>query len=498
MWAPVAGTILALWPRLDLVGLHEDEGVVSAWASLVAAGQVPYRDFFTFATPGAAFLYGAEYRLLGVSVFGDRLLTSLGILAAVALLAAIALRFLPPPGAAAVALLWGVWLPVFLGYSQYHFWCITLALAATLALLIAFETGRLHWWALAGGAAALAFLFLQSLLTLAPALLLVAFLRGRPVLPRLLALAAGAMVPVALLIGYLLATGSFADFFRDTAGFTVGTYRSFNRQPFPWNPLLLGDTLNWRAGEAAYWEFPMFWLLVLLLPVVVAGVAAFLTLGAVLGRARLGPGGVLAIVSSALFASVVLGLIGGPLGWLAAPLALVLLAGRIDASTRGRRQLLALAPALTLLLIGLAPAPVGWALSCDYNPGGRLLAVKTQAGSVCVRSADAPALREAVTLVAANPGRRVAFQPSALELYELTGTQPIGQPLWLLNGLVSPALLGEQERALLDPRVEYLLYVNDVYLDLGHPWAVDDFLAANFKIESAVKTYTLYRRAADT
>jgi|GEM_PF-6441519 hypothetical protein len=494
VWAALAGTALALVPRLNIVGLHEDEGVVSAWAALFAGGQVPYRDFFAFATPGSILLYGAEYRLLGLSLLSDRILTALGILLAVALLALIARRFLPAPWAAAVALLWGAWLPVFLGYSQYHFWAVTFCLACALALLEAAPGGRPGAWLLAGAAAGLAFLFLQAFVTVGLAALLLACLAKEGRFRRVGLLATGAAIPGGVVLAYLLATGSFLDFLRDTAGFTVGTYRSFNRVPFPWNPLLLQDTLNWRASEAAYWGFGMLWLLGIVLPIAVAAYAAWGLWKSVRGAGELSPAVQLAIISVALFGSVLLGRVGGPLAWLAAPLALVLLATRLEWTTRGRWQLAALVPVIALFLFGLSPAPVGWALSCSARPGAPLVAVAMPAGMVCVTARDAPMMRQAVSLAAAVPAHRVAFLPTSLELYELTLTRPIGPPLWLLPGLSSPDLVAKQEDALVAPQVERLLYIEDRDLDVGHPWAFDDFLAANFVLDGQGRGYRVYRR----
>ena len=494
VWASLAGTALALVPRLNIVGLHEDEGVVSAWAALFAAGQVPYRDFFAFATPASILLYGAEYRLLGLSLLGDRLLTALGILLAVALLAVIARRFLPAPWAAAVALLWGAWLPVFLGYSQYHFWAITFCLGCTLALLMAAESARPAAWLLAGAAAGLAFLFLQAFVTVGLAALLLAILRKEGRFRRAGMLATGAAIPGAVILAYLLATGSFLDFLRDTAGFTVGTYRSFNQVAFPWNPLMLQDTLNWRAGEAAYWGFGMLWLLGIVLPIAVAGFAVGGFLKSIGSAGEPSPAVKLAIISAALFGSVLLGRVGGPLAWLAAPLAMVLLAARLERTTRGRWQLAALAPVIVLFLLGLSPAPLGWVLSCSTRTAGPLVAVVMPAGMVCARARDAPAMRQAVTMAAAARAHRVAFLPTSLELYELTLTRPIGPPLWLLPGLSSPELVAKQEDALLAPQVQGLLYVEDMDLDVGHPWAFDDFLAANFVLDGQGQGFRIYRR----
>ena len=468
--------------------------MVSAWAALFSAGQVPYRDYFAFATPASILLYGAEYRLLGLSLLGDRLLTALGMLLAVALLALIARRFLPAPWAAAVALLWGAWLPVFLGYSQYHFWAVTFCLVCALALLKASQGARPAVWLLAGAAAGLAFLFLQAFVTVGLAALLLAVLRKEGRFRHVGMLAAGSAIPGGVVLAYLLATGSFLDFLRDTAGFTVGTYRSFNHVPFPWNPLLLQDTLNWRAGEAAYWGFGMLWLLGIVVPIAVVAFAAWGIWKSIGGAGELSPAVQLAIISTALFGSVLLGRVGGPLAWLAAPLAMVLLAAWLERSTRARWQLAALAPVIVLFLLGLSPGPVGWALSCSTRPAGPLVTVVMPAGMVCARARDAPAMRQALALAGAARAHRVAFLPTSLELYELTLSRPIGPPLWLLPGLSSPELVAKQEDALLAPQVQGLLYVDDRDLDVGHPWVFDDFLAANFVLDGQGQGYRVYRR----
>ena len=187
---------------------------------------------------------------------------------------------------------------------------------------------------LAGVAGAAALLFSQGMAPAVLAGLVVAYLcRRRP--GDLLAMAAGPVAAGLLLALYLLATGTFAAFFDQTVGFTFGRYQDFNRLPFPWNPLLLGDTLNWHSGLAAYWEFPMFWLLGVVAPLAIAGYAGYGLFG-VLRRARpfnLTVG--LATISTGLLGAAFIARVGGPICWLSAPLALVLVAMRLRLLTAG-------------------------------------------------------------------------------------------------------------------------------------------------------------------
>ena len=109
----VAGVAVTIFPRLRWISIYEDQAALSGLAMQMAAGQVPYRDFDTSIAPGSIFMYGLYYKLVGASVLNQRLITGVAMLMAVWLVAHIGRRVLPGWWAAAVALLWGVWLPVF-------------------------------------------------------------------------------------------------------------------------------------------------------------------------------------------------------------------------------------------------------------------------------------------------------------------------------------------------------------------------------------------------
>lgn len=51
-----------------LVTMEPDEGIILQGAQRVLAGQVPYRDFFSFYTPGSYYLLAASFRILGSSI----------------------------------------------------------------------------------------------------------------------------------------------------------------------------------------------------------------------------------------------------------------------------------------------------------------------------------------------------------------------------------------------------------------------------------------------
>jgi len=58
---------LYLWPLRDFVGFNANEGITLAGAERILQGQVPYRDFFTFVTPGSPYLMALWFKLFGSS-----------------------------------------------------------------------------------------------------------------------------------------------------------------------------------------------------------------------------------------------------------------------------------------------------------------------------------------------------------------------------------------------------------------------------------------------
>src|SRR5215469_2301530 len=61
--------------------LEPDEGIVLQGAERVLAGQIPYRDFFSFYTPGSLYLLAATFRIFGDSFAVARL--SLAVVGAI-------------------------------------------------------------------------------------------------------------------------------------------------------------------------------------------------------------------------------------------------------------------------------------------------------------------------------------------------------------------------------------------------------------------------------
>jgi hypothetical protein len=491
-WGPAVLVAAALWPRLPILTLHEDEGVVTMWGLQVAAGNVPYRDFVVYSGPANAYLYGASFWLFGPSLLLDRLLDAAPIIIGTLFLALIGRRFLPAAWAAAAALLWGIWLPPLIGYGAYHFWGPALVVVMAWALLEPQPRP-----VLAGVAGALALLFYQAI---APAVLcglLVAYLSRRRVRD-LLETAAGPVLAGALFGVLLLVTGAFGGFLDQTLVFTFSRYKTFHPQPFPWNPALLGDVLNWHSGPAAFWAFPMFWLFGVVVPFIIAGYAAVALWRVARDRAPLGNRAALAILSTGLLGSAFITHIGGPIFWLSAPLVLVLVAvwlrQALESPSRVRR--LVLVPAAGIVfLTGLSPAPVGLWLSCTINPGAPLARVDTVAGPVCVLRKEAPELRQ-VQQVAAQPrSGAIAFLPDSPSLYLLTASRPVVPSYWTLPSSTRDSELAWEERAML-AQVEYAVYVADLDLDVGHPWPFDGFLAANYESVATSPGVIVYRRRA--
>src|SRR5258708_33005009 len=130
-----------MFPRVRWINLYEDEAVLSGQAMQVAAGQVPYRDFFADIPPGAIYLYAGYYRLIGATVVHQRLITGLAMVIVTGLVAYLGRDVVGPAWSAAVALLYGGWLPVFEEFSPYHFWSVGFILC-TVACLMSARTSK--------------------------------------------------------------------------------------------------------------------------------------------------------------------------------------------------------------------------------------------------------------------------------------------------------------------------------------------------------------------
>ena len=140
-----------------------DEGYFLHLASRVHRGDLPYRDFDTYYTPGVFYLYAATFELFGTSILTVRDLLAGVRLACALLLYGLTRRVAPPPFAVlpflAIAAIDAT--PVF--PEPHPAWMGLLLTLATLEAITRHRaSGRLRWVAAAGAAAGLAFLFKQN------------------------------------------------------------------------------------------------------------------------------------------------------------------------------------------------------------------------------------------------------------------------------------------------------------------------------------------------
>lgn len=449
LWAGLAlGLVaLALLPRLTWVDVNEDAGVVGAWAMQVAGGAVPYRDFWAFPTPGSILLYAGLFKVFGAGFLALRILTALAVLLACWLLFLLGRSLLSDRWSAAVTLLWGAWLAVFLQYGPHHEWGTLGALAMALALL------RRRFLA-AGVAASLALAFLQSLVPAAAAGFLAAWLLERDWRRSVLPMALGALAAGLPVLAYLVAVGALGPALADTVGFSVGYYRHSNSLPFPWSPADLRDTVLPAAGAGSLWSVAMFWPLVLAAPLAISAFAGWATWRSLRGQPA-GPAAVLALVSTGLFLSTVLVRVTGPLLWFAGPLALVLVAARIQ---RLAVSAPLLAPAVLVFATGLSPAVYGGLETCQVNPRGRLVPVVGQGATYCVNRDQAGRMRAAREFAAAHPAESVAFLPAASSFYLFAGRPPSLPEVYVVPGVTSPEEEARLEGAMLSERLTWVLY----------------------------------------
>lgn len=494
--AAVIGVAITVVPRLRWVNIYEDQGVVTGQAMQMAAGQVPYRDFDTAIAPGAIFLYGAYFKLVGATVVHQRLLTGAAMLIGVCLVARIGQRVLPAWWAAAVALIWGVWLPVFQEFSSYHFWSVAFILAMAAALLSARSAQRKSLaFAVAGLAGSGALIMLQSSLPAVIAGVMTAFLLERNLRRSVLPMLVGLGIPGLFVLAALAVLGALPAFINDAVLYNFKVFSASQALPFPWQPGLLHDTSFWEASIGALWAIPMHWLLAVVAPIGVAAgvVAAWWRRGRSLKD--LPDSLLIGILAVGMYLSVLLVHMSDQNLWLSAALTLLLVASlirRMLANTSPRRvvAVAAAAPLVIIYATGLSPLVLGYALVCHTDGTGFLRQVDTPNGSLCVTFDSAPTVAAVLKFTTDHADSVIAFLPTASSLPEITGRVPPVPDTLLIPGVITPEELARVEDAMLSRPVEWVIYYKvdfskdlpaDAALRDASPFAFDQFLDQHYQ-----------------
>jgi hypothetical protein len=496
-WPLVAmvGVAVTIFPRLRWINIYEDQAVLTGQAMQVASGQVPYRDFFAAIPPGAIFVYAGYYRLVGATVVHQRLLTGVAMVLGAGLVVHIGRRLVGPLWAAAVALLWGVWLPVFEEFSPYHFWSVAFVLAM-MAAVLASRTARVpvRSFVLAGLAASAALIMLQSSLPAVLAGFLAAWLverrTSRSVLPMLVAL----VLPGVLVLAVLWLLGALPEFITDNVVYTFQTFGASQALPFPWQPALLHDTSFWEASVGALWAIAMHWLLAVVAPIAVASYTSIALWRRRRQSASVPDHVLVGIVAVGLYASVLIVHMSDQNFWLSSPLTLLLVAVPLKRTLAGigSRPIISVAafiPVAAVYLGGLSPLILGYALACHTDGTGFLREVSTRNGPICTTYDSAPIVAGALTFTSQHEGK-IAFMPTGPSLYQVTGRVPPVPVLFLAPGVTPPAELARVERSMLSLPIEWVVYYKvDFSKDLpavrelqnGSPSQFDQFLADSYQ-----------------
>jgi 4-amino-4-deoxy-L-arabinose transferase-like glycosyltransferase len=216
-------SVLYLWPfRKAFTFLNPDEGIILQGAMRILRGQIPYRDFFSFYSPGSFYLNALLMKLFGDSALVPRtLLVGYGGLFSL-LTFALARRLVSRTAAAMITLpLLVCGLPV--AFLVIHNWDSTVAaLIALFCAVLFLEKPRLWLSLLIGALAGVSILFNQArgmglLSGLLLGLLLLRYRMGRKnlELKYFVSIAAGGLAPLLLTIVFFAVQGAFKPMVAD-------------------------------------------------------------------------------------------------------------------------------------------------------------------------------------------------------------------------------------------------------------------------------------------
>jgi membrane protein insertase Oxa1/YidC/SpoIIIJ len=156
------GCLAYLWVFRRFTSIEPDEGIVLQGATRILEGQIPYRDFFSFYTPGSFYLVAAIFRVFGNSFVVAR--SSLAIAGGLCSVVTYVLcRRVCPRGisvfAAILATITGT---AFRFLVLHNCYSTLLACLAVYAVVRFVESHSTAWAFITGSLAALTFLFEQS------------------------------------------------------------------------------------------------------------------------------------------------------------------------------------------------------------------------------------------------------------------------------------------------------------------------------------------------
>jgi hypothetical protein len=255
--------------------LSIDEGIYLEGARRVAAGNVPYRDFFVLTGPGTFWLYGGVFHFFGAALASARFVLCCELASLCAAIAWLASRFAGAAFAIASALLFLMMLLTSL-YPLYitHRWdSNTFALLALVFVWSAYvsESATSPHYLIAGVCAGIAAWITPPMLIVASALALWIGL-GAKSKPGFWRFAAGICLPSVAAMVVLLHEGAFGIMLR-TLGWDASNYAGANRIGYG----ALAGTFQsfWRPGATltAIVHFSDSVLPVLLPPLALAGCA---------------------------------------------------------------------------------------------------------------------------------------------------------------------------------------------------------------------------------
>jgi len=212
------GSLAYLWLFRRFTSMEPDEGIILQGASRILAGQIPYRDFFSFYTPGSFYLVGALFRLFGNSFVVAR--SSLAVAgAACSVITYLLCRRVCSRGISVLAAVLATTTGAAFRFLVLHnCYSTLLACLAVYAAVRSLETMSSRWTLALGSLTTITFLFEQSKGGgLALGLLLGYLLLGKRVLSsatQWIGIAVGLAWPFFLTFGYFARHGAAGAMFQ--------------------------------------------------------------------------------------------------------------------------------------------------------------------------------------------------------------------------------------------------------------------------------------------